>query len=272
MRERARQMGRVTTGTIAMTIMLLVLQITTALPAIAVSISLQAASAVAGSSLLLQGSGFLPDEPVSICWINQGCSNLGKADPDALGEFSVTIHIGAVAPGAYSVNACQSHREFCAGTTLLVLEEMPPPPDPPLPEPPPPPEPPLPEPPPPPEPPLPEPPLPPPPPPPEPPPPPDPLQLAEPPPPDLVPEPLLSVAAETTEQPGLGDDPFDPDQSSQENDTTESDLVTLEVGSSEDAGLGLVSMGLGWLGVMLVAVTIVLSIDGLRRRNRLRKH
>ncbi len=100
MRERARQVGRVTTGTIGMAIVVVMLQVTVALPAVAESMSLQPASAVAGSSLLLQGSGFLPNTPVSVCWIKQGCSNLGRADADASGEFSMTIHIdSAVLPG-----------------------------------------------------------------------------------------------------------------------------------------------------------------------------
>ena len=249
MRERATQVGRVTAGTIV----ILVLQVTIALPAAAASISLLPVSGVAGSFVQVEGSGFLPDLPVAICWNHQECSNLGRADVNATGGFSTTIRVdNGAAPGTYSVNACQAARETCEQATFLVIEESPPPPEPPPPDPPPEPPPPDPPPEPPPEPPT-EPPL------------PEPALLAL-----LGPLPLAS--AQPSDLAGLEDEALDPEPASKDGAAVSEtepellDVTALFAGDTEDTSLGPVAMGLGWLGVMLVAVTVVLAVEGLIRR------
>ena len=127
---QARHVGRVTAGTVMMTILFVLLQVTTALPAAAATINLDPPTGFAGDSVLVEGRSFLPGVPVEVCWVNTGCAGLGRADPDPSGEFNINVVIPDVTPGSYPVNACQGQggEETCVQKTFVVQTPPPPPP------------------------------------------------------------------------------------------------------------------------------------------------
>lgn len=104
-----------------MVLTLLALQVTTAAPAAAASISISPATGPAGSSASISGGAFLPLLTVELCWAADGCSNLGAATADAEGGFSAGITIpGDAAPGRYTISACQVGAG-CAQTAFNVI-------------------------------------------------------------------------------------------------------------------------------------------------------
>jgi hypothetical protein len=104
-----------------MVLTLLALQVTTAAPAAAASISISPATGPAGSSASISGSAFLPLLTVELCWAADGCSNLGAATTNEQGELSAGITIpGGATPGRYTISACQVGAG-CAQTAFTVV-------------------------------------------------------------------------------------------------------------------------------------------------------
>jgi hypothetical protein len=104
-----------------MVLTLLLLQVITASPAAAASISISPPTGQAGSSASISGSAFLPVLTVELCWAGDGCSNLGAATTDLQGGFSAGITIpGDATPGRYTISACQVGAG-CAQTAFNVV-------------------------------------------------------------------------------------------------------------------------------------------------------
>ena len=94
-----------------------------AVPNIAGAADLEVADAEVspGQSVALTGSGFLAVAPVSLCWDQEGCSNLGKAQPGTQGSFTASVTIpDEVTAGTYQIFACQQPAGDCASAGVRV--------------------------------------------------------------------------------------------------------------------------------------------------------
>ncbi len=107
--------------TLALVMVLLGVQVSTAPPALAASVAVSPAAGEPGSSATVSGSAFLPLVAVDLCWGGQGCNSLGSATPDVGGEFSASITIpSGIAAGGYPIGACQGVTG-CVETSFEVL-------------------------------------------------------------------------------------------------------------------------------------------------------
>ena len=106
---RVSDRGRVVAGvsTLALVLTILLVQVTAAVPASAADLVVVPNVGSGGLPVTVTGSGF-DDEPVTLCWDNAGCSDLGEDTP-VLGFFTTTITIPEDAvPGQHLIYACQS--------------------------------------------------------------------------------------------------------------------------------------------------------------------
>lgn len=89
--------------------------------ALAASLTVSPSVASPGSAVAANGSGFVEEETVALCWDRAGCSNLGRADTDENGEFTVLVGIpDSAAQGEHTIFACQ-RSVGCAQGSLEVL-------------------------------------------------------------------------------------------------------------------------------------------------------
>ncbi len=123
MDERNINIQRVLVGalTLSLVLVLLGIQVSTAPPAMAASVSVAPAAGEPGSSATVSGNAFVPLVAVDLCWNGQGCSTLGSAIPDVDGGFSAGIGIpSGIAAGTYVIGACQAVTG-CAEASFEVL-------------------------------------------------------------------------------------------------------------------------------------------------------
>lgn len=123
MDDRRINTQRVIVGalTLSLVLVLLGIQVSTAPPALAASVSVSPGAGEPGSSATVSGTAFVPLVAVDLCWNGQGCSSLGSAIPDVSGGFSAGIGIpSGVAAGTYAIGACQA-LTGCAEASFEVL-------------------------------------------------------------------------------------------------------------------------------------------------------
>lgn len=101
----------------------LLIQIVVAPIALGASLSIDPYEVDPGSSVSVGGAGFEEEEIVALCWDRAGCSNLGRLKTDDDGEFRVSVRIpNDASPGPHAIYACQSE-VGCAQGSLLILED-----------------------------------------------------------------------------------------------------------------------------------------------------
>jgi hypothetical protein len=109
-------------GTVTIFLTVLALQVTLVFPALATSLSVAPSAGPSGSIVEVQGSGFLPDVVVALCWDKAGCSNLGRIETDGNGELNTNVEVPADSTsGVHTLNACQIGLATCGQATFEVL-------------------------------------------------------------------------------------------------------------------------------------------------------
>lgn len=94
-------------GTLTLVLSILIIQVTTAIPASAAVLVVVPSVGTGGVPATVTGSGF-GEETVKLCWDKAGCSNLGQETP-VLGTFTTAIIIPDDAvSGQHLIYACQS--------------------------------------------------------------------------------------------------------------------------------------------------------------------
>ena len=109
-------------GALLIFVLSLGLQLITAAPAAAASLTLSPSSGVAGTSVQVIGTGFPASFPVALCWDGSGCSDLGTFQSGSGSTFSasVTIPPDALA-GGHQIMACRQGSQTCATALFSVL-------------------------------------------------------------------------------------------------------------------------------------------------------
>src|SRR5687768_14880771 len=80
-------------GWLVLFVLSLGLQLVTAAPAVAASLSVSPASGMAGTTVQVVGSGFPASIPVALCWNGSGCSDLGTVLSGSGSTFSATVTV-----------------------------------------------------------------------------------------------------------------------------------------------------------------------------------
>lgn len=94
--------------TIILFIVVMAIQLLTASPARAASLSASPSSGPPGATVEISGTGFGPLSPVKLCWDGERCTSLGETMPDLTGGIRVDITIpGDADAGSHTIHACQ---------------------------------------------------------------------------------------------------------------------------------------------------------------------
>jgi hypothetical protein len=109
-------------GSLVLFLLSLGLQLVTAVPAFAASLTVSPASGQAGTTVQVVGEGFPIAFPVALCWDGSGCSDLGTVISGAGSTFSVTVTVPSDAvAGAHQITACRLGSQTCATAVFNVL-------------------------------------------------------------------------------------------------------------------------------------------------------
>jgi hypothetical protein len=104
----------------------LLFSLLSATPARAASLVLSESSAAPGESIEVLGLGFEADSSVRLCWDDENCANLGRANTAEDGTFSATVEIpGDASRGTHEISACQTVITglLCAWANITVEED-----------------------------------------------------------------------------------------------------------------------------------------------------
>lgn len=103
------------------TLLALLFQVLVAPVALAASLSVRPRIAFPDSAVTVSGSGFEEEEKVGLCWDQQGCSSLGTATTGDEGDFRVSVRIpGGASSGLHTIYACQDEAPCAQGTVLIL--------------------------------------------------------------------------------------------------------------------------------------------------------
>jgi hypothetical protein len=122
LQRQGRSIGGRMAGWLVLFVLSLGLQLVTAAPALAASLSVSPASGVAGTTVRVDGSGFPASLLVALCWDGSGCSSLGTVLSGSGSTFSATVTIpsGAVV-GGHQITACRLGSLICASVGFTVV-------------------------------------------------------------------------------------------------------------------------------------------------------